>query len=264
MDANRLLYEHSLVGWRCFGTGPRAVVCFHGYGEKSQSFEFLGKIAGEQFSFYAVDLPFHGETLWNAPPMEAADLAEIVRQICPAKSFVLLGFSLGGRAALSLYEEKPEAVEKLVLLAPDGLRVNFWYWLATQTAPGRSLFRLTMRNPGWFFGMLKLFNALRLVNSSIFKFVKYYIGDRAMRDLLYERWISLRRLRPDLSRIKSLIRGQKTPTPIVYGKHDRIILPVVGERFRRGIEDQCEVIVIASGHQVLHEKHAEDILAVLQ
>jgi pimeloyl-ACP methyl ester carboxylesterase len=50
---------------------------------------------------------------------------------------------------------------------------------------------------------------------------------------------------------------------LVYGKHDRIILSSVGEKFRKGIEGQCRVTIIPSGHQVLHEKHAEDIVAAL-
>lgn len=38
--------------------------------------------------------------------------------------------------------------------------------------------------PGWFFGLLKLMNKLKLING-IFKFVKYYIGDAEVRRLLY-------------------------------------------------------------------------------
>jgi hypothetical protein len=49
----------------------------------------------------------------------------------------------------------------------------------------------------------------------------------------------------------------------VYGKHDRIILPEHGEKFRKGIEMHCNVSVIESGHQVLHEKHVNDILRQL-
>jgi hypothetical protein len=45
----------------------------------------------------------------------------------------------------------PEQIEKLVLLAPDGLKVNFWYWLATQTWLGKNSFCFTMKHPGWFF-----------------------------------------------------------------------------------------------------------------
>jgi len=175
----------------------------------------------------------------------------------------LIGFSLGGRVALSLYELMPAQIEKLVLLAPDGLKVNFWYWLATQTWAGNKLFALTMKNPGWFFAFLKMLNKLGLVNSSIFKFVNYYIGDAEVRRLLYARWTALRKLKSRLTKVKSLIRANKTPVRLVYGKHDRIILPARGEKFIKGLEEYCTLSVIHSGHQVLHEKHATGILHAL-
>ena len=157
----------------------------------------------------------------------------------------------------------PERIEKIVLLAPDGLKINFWYWLATETRWGNKFFAFTMKKPGWFFGLLKGMNKLRLVNASIFKFVNYYIGDAAIRRLLYNRWTTLRKLKPALNRIKNNIRENNTVVRLVYGKHDRIILSSTGEKFKKGIEEYCTVTVIHSGHQVLHEKHIEEILPAL-
>ena len=175
------------------------------------------------------------------------------------RSFSLIGFSLGGRVALSLYQAMPLQIEKLVLLAPDGLVLNPWYWLATQTWIGNKLFAFTMKHPNWFFGLLKGLNKLKLVNTSIFKFVNYYIGDTEVRRLLYARWTTLRKLKPQLPAIKSLVRTNKTTIRLLYGKHDRIILPVRGEKFRKGIEEYCTVKIIESGHQVLHERYMDYI-----
>jgi pimeloyl-ACP methyl ester carboxylesterase len=247
-------------------------LCFHGYGEEAGSFSFLEKYAGGQFTFFALDLPFHGQTEWkNGLNIGANDLKEIIvrilvenhQQVSGSRKLYLMGFSLGGRIALKLYEEMPGRIQKLILLAPDGLKVNFWYWLATQTWAGNKLFALTMKYPGWFFGFLKLLNALKLVNASIFKFVNHYIGDPEVRKLLYERWTGLRKIRPDLDKIKTLLRANRTQTRLVYGKHDRIILPVRGEKFIRGIEDISTLSVIHSGHQVLHENHIHELLPAL-
>ncbi|MEO7984460.1 MAG: alpha/beta hydrolase, partial [Bacteroidota bacterium] len=165
--------------------------------------------------------------------------------------------------ALSFFEAVPDKIEKVILLAPDGLKVNAWYWLATQTFPGNKFFGFTMKHPGWFFGFLKLLNKLKLVNPSIFKFVSYYIGDATVRDLLYKRWTGLRKLKPRITRIKKYILETKTPFRLIYGKHDRIIRAATGENFKKGIEAYCRVTVIQSGHQVLHEKHIEEILPAL-
>ena len=115
-----------------------------------------------------------------------------------------MGFSLGGRIALTLFQLIPEKVDRIVLLAPDGLKVNFWYWLSTQTFLGNKLFAFTMKKPGWFFGFLKMLNKLGMVNASVFKFVNYYIGNPEIRQALYVRWTAMRKLKPYLKKVKSL------------------------------------------------------------
>lgn len=266
MAQNKLIYKHSVISWYRFGAGAQPVLCFHGYGEQGEIFSFLEKYVGGKYSFYAIELPFHGKTEWNEGLLFTdEDLQIIVKAIIPnsAVKIFLLGFSLGGRVALSLYQKEPEKFSKLILLAPDGLKVNFWYWLSTQTWIGSKIFHFTMQHPGWFFGFLKLLNKLHLVNPGVFKFVKYYIDDKSLRELLFNRWITLRRLKPDLKKIKKQVITQKTLVRLVYGSHDRIILPTVGDKFRTGIEDYCTLTILDSGHQVLHEKFAPIILALI-
>ncbi|MGZ5219947.1 MAG: alpha/beta fold hydrolase [Chitinophagaceae bacterium] len=273
MEHRLLAYKNSLVSYYFFGTGPRQVVCFHGYGEDATLYAFLEKYAGNQFTFYSIDLPFHGQTAWNEGlNFSHNDLHQIIGKIQLESNYksktgnqklILLGFSLGGRIALSFYQAEPQSVEKIILLAPDGLVVNPWYWFATQTWIGNSVFIFSMKYPGWFFAFLKLLNKLGLVNASVFKFVNYYIGKPEARTLLYQRWTGLRKLKPNLPQIKNLIKQYKTPTRLVYGKYDRIILPVRGEKFNKGIEEFCTLTIINSGHQVVHENHVEGIVNAL-
>lgn len=79
-------------------------------------------------------------------------------------------------------------------------------------------------------------NKLKLVNLSIYKFVSFYIGDKEVRNLLYTRWTTLRKIRPGIKIIKSFIRKHKTPVRLIYGNHDRIILSSVGEKFKRALK----------------------------
>lgn len=269
MESKVLLYKNSSIAWCSFGSGPRPVLCFHGYGEDGATYSFLEKELGDQYTFIMPDLPFHGNTQWKEGlDFTAADLQQIIEEILDQSHFdplnskpVLIGFSLGGRVALSLYQAQPERIEKMILLAPDGLKVNFWYWLAVRSRAGNRLFAYTMKHPRWFFGLLKLLNRLRLVNSSIFKFVNYYIGDPAVRRELYERWTGLRLLRPDLNHIRRLIQQNHTPVRLLYGRHDRIIRWERGEKFREGIEIHCTIEIIPSGHQLLREKHIAELIA---
>ena len=273
MENFLLQYKNSRINYYRFGFGPKMAICFHGYGEDAATFGFLEKFIGNQYSLISIDLPFHGKTEWNEGlNFSHKDLAEIIAKIPELKilktetqnpKLSLMGFSLGGRIALSLYQVMADQIERLILLAPDGLKINFWYWLSTQTWAGNKLFHFTMKHPRWFFVFLKILNKLGLVNTSIFKFVNFYIGDKDVRQLLYQRWIVLRKLKPDITRIKSFIHKNDTKVRLIYGIHDRIILPARGEKFKKGIEKQCSLTVIHSGHQVLYEKHAEEILPAL-
>ncbi len=266
MEPLRSNYKRSVISYYRFGVGSKAIICFHGYGEEAAIFGFLNNYSGNQYTFYSIDLPFHGKTEWNdGLTFTHSDLQQIVEQITGNHhpKLTLMGFSLGGRVALSLYQTIPEKIEKIILLAPDGLKVNSWYWLATQTWLGNKFFAFTMKKPGWFLGFIKLLNKLKLINASIFKFVNFYIGDAEVRQLLYTRWTTLRKLKPHLQKIKDLIRENKTPVRLVYGKHDRIILSSVGEKFRKGMEEHCTLTIIHSGHQVLHDKHSEEIVQAL-
>lgn len=271
MQSATISFKSSNIHFVYAGWGNNVIVCLHGYGDSSSSFEFLSRhLPPEVFTIIAIDLPFHGDTEWNEDlNLSVADLKNIVtgileqRNISINQKIVLLGFSLGGRICLSLYQVIPERIEKIVLLAPDGLKVNFWYWFPTQTSLGNKFFAFTMKRPAWFFGFLRLLNKLKMVNASIFKFVHYYIDDAQIRNDLYRRWTILRKLKPDLGQTKSLITNYHTQVRLVYGKYDRIILSVRGEKFRKGIEDFCTITVINSGHQVLQEKHVDEILQAI-
>ena len=268
MQSFFLSWRSSRVHYLKGGNGNTLLLCFHGYGESASSFAFLEEALGAKYSLLAIDLPYHGSTDWKEGLFfSPADLLAIIHEITagwPGDGlWDLLGYSMGGRVALSLLEESPEKVKKLMLIAPDGLTVNPWYWLATRTKGGRRLFRFTMRHPGWFFAVLKAGNALKWVNPSIFKFVVSYIGDRPVREELYTRWITMSPFRPDLPSIKRLIREKRLPVRLLYGQFDRIIRVQRGEAFRKGIGSYVRLSVLPAGHRLLHPKNLDSIVSAI-
>jgi pimeloyl-ACP methyl ester carboxylesterase len=284
MHHRSLLLQDSRISYYRWGSGPRFLLCFHGYGESASGFSFLEEVMGAPFTILAIDLPFHGETDWNEGPLTTTTLITIIDQIIaqetgtapagvdalpdghsaqtryPSNNWWLMGYSMGGRVALSLLEQAPGRTERLFLLAPDGLVVNPWYWMATQTSPGRSLFKWTMYHPEWFFFILRTANKLKMVNPSVYKFVANYVDNRKMRVELYTRWTGLRLFKPRLAAIKDIIRIRHIPVQLLYGKFDRIIRAERGEQFRKGIEPWCELLVIPAGHQLLKKEHIQPLL----
>ncbi len=263
MPGGATYIKNGQIQWRQFGNGPLPVVAFHGYGESGEAYSLLMAQGFDQFTCYAVDLPHHGGSSWDDEDFGVNELLALVAAIraqhASADRFTLVGFSLGARLALKVYEKLAPDIDRLILLAPDGMKVNFWYWLATQTMIGNRLFAFTMKEPGWFFTLLKGLHKIGAVNPSIFKFVHRAIDDPDARRLLYLRWTSFRQIKPSLSSIRKRIVAEQTPVRLVYGRHDRIILPARGRRFAKGMEKFVHVEEIDAGHQVLHPRHVDII-----
>lgn len=269
MVPGKITYNQSKIAYQLGGQGHHFLLCFHGYGENASSFGFLEKYLGDHFKILAIDLPFHGETDWMEADLDLSGWNQAVESVLNAcgyqagNNLSLMGYSLGGRVVLQYYQDHPNRINKILLLAPDGLKVNFWYWLSTQTILGNRLFKFTMRHPGIFLYFLRGLNRFKLINSSIYKFVHYYIGNPQVRIDLYRRWTTLRKIKPDLKRIAVQVKKESIPVILVYGRHDRIILPNRGYRFQEAVGPTCSLHIIESGHQVLHEKHISALLPLL-
>ena len=284
-EGHFLPYQSSQLHYYVWGSGPRLIFAFHGYGETAASFSFIGealdddRAPGRHFTFVAIDLPFHGRTEWKEGlDFSPEQLFEIMMAIAalhnagsaptrpgyPRTKWGLVGYSMGGRIVLQLLDNHPQSFDKLILLAPDGLKVNIWYRVATRTVAGNLIFRWTMRRPGWLFLLLRLCHWLRLVNPSIYKFAVHYIDDRQVRQDLYTRWTVMRDFRPNLAAIAAIIRRAHVRVRIVYGRYDRIIRWETGERFRRrGIGDECQLILLDTGHQLLRPQFLPDLIPLI-
>lgn len=254
MTSRFLEFRQSLIHYRVSGHGPRLTVCLHGFGEYAKTFDPLAATLPDQ-TLVAIDMPWHGETTWREGlDLGVGDWIALIRAIPEVgqRSFGLMGYSMGGRICLSILEQIPETISYLVLIAPDGLKTNRWYWLATQTTPGNRLFRYTMENPRWFLQLLATGRRLRLVNESILKFVNIYVDNETMRQRVYRVWTTMRRFHPRLPKVKALILQHRIPVYLLFGKYDRIIPPANGAAFVSGLGTLAQSRVLEVGHQILH------------
>lgn len=216
-----------------------------------------------------IDLPFHGKTNWNENLLfTIGELIAIMEGIAQEQKralsrFSIAGFSLGGRVAIALVPFMARQIDKLLLMAPDGIIVNFWYWLSTQNAAGNRLFKFTMNHPYWLITLIKTANRFGLVNRSIYKFSMAQVEDQQARKDLYRRWTIMRRFNCARTELKHLISDNKIAIEMIYGKHDRVMLVKTGIKFQTGIEDLCNITVLPCGHQVLHPKNAATIVTLL-
>jgi hypothetical protein len=94
----------------------------------------------------------------------------------------------------------PGKIERLILIAPDGLKINFWYNMATNTWLSRRVFRYFMEHPGLFLKFADMLTATRLIHPAVSRFAKSQMEDDRNRQLIYNSWVNFRTLNLDISR----------------------------------------------------------------
>jgi len=269
MISSAISYKDSVIYYLKSGWGERILFLFHGYGESAGSFEMLAEKLTDRFTIIAVDLPFHGRTAWNeGSPVKPQEFVDIMDAIAGKESkrlspWLICGYSMGGRIALTILQLVPERIRHLILLAPDGLKSNGWYWLATHTFLGNRLFKFTMHHPAWFMGVLKTGKRFNLVNQSIYKFSISYLQDARVRMDLYQRWTGLKDFRPSIGKIKKMLMKENIPVDLIYGRFDRIIRYEQADKVRSGIENRTRVTILDAGHQLIHPKTLDAIVKII-
>jgi len=263
MPQHKLNFKNSIINYYKYGNGDKVLFCLHGYGEDGTSFLFLEKDIGNDYTLYAIDFPFHGKTEWNEKePISPKDFLNILNSINTTQNnYSVLAYSMGGRVALHLLQYIPEKIERAILIAPDGLHENFWYFLSTQTKPGNKLFAYTMKRPELFFSVLNAAGKTKIINKSIVKFVHYFLDDENERTLLYKRWTAMRAFKPNLTAIKKTCDKKNIHLYLLFGSFDRIILSKRAAVFKES--KNIQISVIKAGHQLLKEKYASCIVPLL-
>ena len=118
-----------------------------------------------------------------------------------------------------------------------------------------------MKKPGWFFSLVHVSGKLKIINKSVTKFVHHYLDDQQQRLLLYKRWTCMRKVKPNLAAIKKICAEKNIQLNFLFGKYDRIILSKRAAIFQDA--KNINIKIIDSGHQLLREKHAKHITALL-
>jgi len=270
LSGKTLRYKNSTIGYLRIDGGKQLAFCFPGFGEPSESFSIFNGYL-KNYTLIALDLPFQGTTDWQ----EGLDIApeqfwEILQLIKTQENFfdkdpiALIGYSLGGRLALTMLENYSDKISFTHLIASDGLKINFWYRMVSQTHLGNKIFKFTIHHPGWFINSVSLMKRMRLINKTSEKLVSNYLHNAVVRKQVYDVWTAFRYFKPNLKKIKLIINKQEKPVKIVMGRFDKVIPPRLGQKFQYGIEEYSTLTIIESGHQILQPKHAPGISKVLE
>ena len=193
------------------------------------------------------------------------DLQALITQLLerfPHARFSLLGFSLGGRICLELVSLFAGRVDRLILLAPDGLVISPWYVFVTRTIAGRWLFRRVLRRPQRFLRLGGWLRTLGLVGEKQYKFALSYFGSGPQRELVFKVWMIFRYLLPRKAALSAALK-QHPSAPTSSSAAATASSVHRSERSIRKSGSQANIHILETGHNLLKSDVAERVLAVV-
>jgi pimeloyl-ACP methyl ester carboxylesterase len=240
-----------------WGSGSRLLLAFHGYGDDATIFSPFREHLRKDYTILSFDLPHHGNSKWtDNTNFSKHDLFGVVESLMTTYN------SMGSRVCLAILEFMPCNIDKVALIAADGLSINFYYYFLTRTFIGKRLFKKMMEQPGFFFSVVNWLNKKNLVNASRHKFVMNFMHSESGRKLLLQVWPGMSDIIPSPTKLKRLIRQYNIPVSIFMGANDRITPPYLGRNFQSGL-DTVQLHILEKGHRVFDHENAEQIAQCL-
>ncbi len=244
-------YEGSILFFHRYGQGSKNILLFHGFGQDHKAFQSWIDVVKTEYTLFVFDLFFHGESIWpNRQALEKKDWKEIISLLLQKEGitkFDLAGFSMGGKFALATLEAFPERTESIFLLAPDGIKTNFWYSLATYPIAFRKLFKSMINRPQRFKAIENFAVKVRLIDKGIVRFIESQMDTPEKRERVYNAWVVFRHLKFDMRAIANILNSNKIQTVVIVGKYDKIITTKNMDRLLKKL-DRYKLEILETGH----------------
>jgi pimeloyl-ACP methyl ester carboxylesterase len=255
--ANKTISLNGLrFNYRDWGNeGAQTLVCLHGFTGHARTWDTFAEAMRERYHVLALDQRGHGDSEWAtdyAPERRVEDMEAFVAAL-GLDRFVLLGLSMGGRAAFMYAAKNPAKVERLVIvdIAPEsdaagaqriatGVRANDVF-----DTPEAAVAASRQANP-------------RPPDAELRHRVINNLMQRPDGKWTFKYDIALRngsgaRVTPsadDIARAWDSLKNITSPTLIVRGEASDILSPENAKRMERTIPN-CRVIEVReSGHSV--------------
>jgi pimeloyl-ACP methyl ester carboxylesterase len=246
--------------YSCRPGGSKVLLAFHGFGQSKTHLEELEQSLATDYTVYSFDLFYHGENAGQGPenPLTKEEWAQWLQFFFDTERIQacsVLGFSLGGRFALATVEAFPERVKELLLIAPDGIKPNLWYTLATRPGWTQSLFRKVVYHPSTFGKLSVLARTFRLAHPKLIRFAQSQLETAEKQDLLYRSWVNFRLLTFNMAKMATLLNQNRIRTEIFLGRHDLLLKEKDVEPLINRLKNY-RIIYLESGHTHLLDRAA--------
>lgn len=221
-----LEYQQASICYYVYGQGPQLAFCLHGYSNSATLYGILEPVVAEQFTLISVDLPYHGHTRWGRSKMRVEQMDEVLQAILAQEGkgpeYFLVGFSLGARVCICLFNYNPRPVQKMILLSPDGLYSSTLYKLLVRTWLGHRMMAWLLKNPKKSIPVLNWLYRHKLVNKTVYHYATGFLHSKRQSTLLFARWVVMSRLHPKLETFERQLATRKVPVMMIFGRKDQI------------------------------------------
>lgn len=244
------------------GEGEETFFAFHGFGRKPEDFRVFETWLKPNQRIISISLFAHGESFFPPEripyePLQQSEWKNIMLALMDffsVKTFHLIGYSMGGRICLMTLQLMPESVNRVLLLAPDGLKVNLLYRFASGTSLGRKIYRSIIDNPSRLFAVAKWLNKVGILHDKLHRFVHVHLDTHEKRWQVYDAWLIYKNMFPHLPMLAGIIRKREQSFHMVFGKYDSIIKPYLGKKFSKMIGSDQHMHVVDAGHRLMTEE----------
>lgn len=269
MKEDYFTYGEFTLHYQEQGEGAETIICFHGFGRKARDFEVFHPLLKSHQRLISAHLFAHGDSRFPESRIEKKPLSRAEWEIFfgaflaqkGIDQFHLLGYSMGGRIAMVTALLFRQRVKSLLLIAPDGFKINLIYRFAVGTVAGRMIYQRIIHNPAILFRTADILHRLKILHAKLHRFVYVHMDTREKRQQVHDAWLIYRGFFPDLDALSDWINEGSIKFSMIFGAFDTIIKPKLGEKFCRKLRNSESMFVVNSGHRLLTDDTREFILS---
>lgn len=246
-----IIHGDSKLHFRKIGAGPKTLLAFHGYGMDLYSNPDFQSCFPD-YTIYFFDLFYHGKSQWpnsdHALSVEKwNELMSIFFQQEKINRIALLGFSIGAKPLLAILKEHASRVDRIVLIAPDGIVNKFWYSLATGSQMGQLVFRKVLTSPKLIVGCMDWMTRFNLIPHKLLVFVRSQLSGSQQRANVYNTWMIYRKLKFPSKQLAKNIEDHSILATIFAGSRDVMFPPKDYKQFLSLIP-KARLVVLDTDH----------------
>lgn len=209
------------------GSGPNSILFFHGFGQDHLAFSIYFSALEKTHTCYSIDLFYHGKSDWPDKKVTKAVLSKTLSAFLDQEgisTFTVVGFSLGGRFCISAFTSFADRIDRVILIAPDGIHQSPWYRIAVSRL-FNPLFKFLMAHPSAFDTFVRFFEMTGFVSGTLVKFSKKELSTPENRTRVYFSWTHLKPIQVKPELFATLLHTHKKTCDLILGSKDSIIRP---------------------------------------